>query len=341
MIGLTPPLEGGSERHIFEVSSRLKNVTVLTQRGSLCEDKIEVNLIKTKINYLKSLFFLITVFLKIPKIFSLKFEVVHIHENYLFLFLPLFKIKFKTVVTIHGIKGFRFYDNKFLWFIFKNFLKFADRIITVSVADKSILKNDFNNLVYIPNGVDTKIYKEITVPVGNKITFAGRIHEQKGVIYLIKAFYDIEDKIPNFKLEIIGKVNDYAKELMEKFPSKKIIWKGFILDRKELFEEIASSYVLVYPSLWEALPWPALLEGLASGRPVIASNLNGMKEIFLDKEEILLFDPRDYEKLSETLLKVIKDKIFANFIGLNGKSKAKEYDWDRIAKEVSEVFEKW
>ncbi len=341
MIGLTPPLEGGSERHIFEVSSRLKNVTVLTQKESLCESKIEVELIKTKINYLKSLFFLITVFLKIPKIFLSKFKVVHIHENYLFLFLPLFKIKFKTIATIHGIKGFRFYDNKVLWFIFKNFLKFSDKIIVVSLADREILKNYFNNLIYIPNGVDTKTYKEIKVPVSNKITFVGRIHEQKGIIYLLKAFYEIKDKIPKFRLEIIGNVNDYAKKLMNEFPDSKVIWRGFILDRKELFKEIASSYVLVYPSLWEALPWPALLEGLASGRPALASDLNGMRNIFSDKEDVLLFEPKDYNKLGEELLKLVNDEKFANFIGVNGKNKAKEYDWDLIANKVSGVLEKW
>lgn len=341
MIGLTPPLEGGSERHIFEVSSRLKNVTVLTQRDSLCEDKMEVKLIKTRVNYLKSLFFFISIFLKIPKIFLSSFKVVHIHENYLFLFLPLFKIKFKTVATIHGIKGFRFYDNKFLWFIFKNFIKFSDKIIVVSLADREILKNEFNNLIYIPNGVDTKVYKEIKAKVSNKITFVGRIHEQKGIIYLLKAFYEIKEKIPSFRLEIVGNINNYAKELMNEFSDSKIIWKGFILDRKELFQELASSYVLVYPSLWEALPWPALLEGLASGRPVIASNLNGMRNIFFDKEDIFLFEPKDYNELGEKLLKLVNDEKFANFIGMNGKNKAREYDWDLIANKVSGVLEKW
>ncbi|MBI2498674.1 glycosyltransferase family 4 protein [Candidatus Woesearchaeota archaeon] len=341
MIGLTPPLEGGSERHIFEVSSRLKNVTVLTQRWSLCEDKIEINLIKTKISYLKSLFFFISIFLKIPRIFLSKFKVVHIHENYLFLFLPIFKIKFKTVATIHGIKGFKFYDNKFLWFIFKNFLKFSDKIIVVSLADREILKKEFNNMTYIPNGVDTKIYKEIKVRVSNKITFVGRIHEQKGIIYLLKAFYEIKDKIPNFRLEIIGNINDYAKELMNEFSDSKILWRGFILDRKELFQELVSSYILVYPSLWEALPWPALLEGLASGRPVISSNLNGMRNIFSDKEDLLLFEPGSYNELGKKLLKLVNDENFANFIGMNGKNKAKEYDWDIIAKKVSVVLEKW
>ena len=108
MVGLTPPLEGGSERHIFEVSSRLKN-TVLTQKDSLCENKIEVNIAKGK--YLKSLMFFFSVFLRIPRLFLSKFEILHIHESYLILLLPILKLKFKTVVTVHGIIGFRYYEN--------------------------------------------------------------------------------------------------------------------------------------------------------------------------------------------------------------------------------------
>jgi hypothetical protein len=42
MIGLTPPLEGGSERHIYEFSSRINNCEVLTQKGSICKRKIEI-----------------------------------------------------------------------------------------------------------------------------------------------------------------------------------------------------------------------------------------------------------------------------------------------------------
>ena len=196
-------------------------------------------------------------------------------------------------------------------------------------------------MTYIPNGVDTKFYKEIKVRVSNKITFVGRIHEQKGIIYLLKTFYEIKDKIPKFRLEIVGDINDYAKELMSEFSDNRIIWRGFILDRKKLFEEISSSYVLVYPSLWEALPWPALLEGLASGRPVISSNLNGMRNIFSDRENILFFEPKDYKELGEKLLKLVNDENFANFIGNNGKSKAKEYDWDIIANKISGVLDKW
>ncbi|MEK6935106.1 MAG: glycosyltransferase family 4 protein [Nanoarchaeota archaeon] len=340
MIGLTPPLEGGSERHIFEVASRMDNVVVLTQKGSLCKDKIEIYVSKMR-GYMQSLTFFLSVFFNLPRIFLSKFDTVHIHENYLFLLLPLFKIKFNTVVTIHGISGFRFYENKLIWSIFRKVLKFSDKIIVVSLPEKHILEEEFKNTYYITNGVDNSVYDDIRVDVEKKITFVGRIHEQKGILYLLEAFYKIKDKRPEFRLELIGEINDEAKEFMRKFPDKRIIWRGFILDRKELFREIKSSYVLVYPSLWEALPWPALLEGLGSGRPAIASDLKGMNEIFLNKENILLVESKNSDDIYEKLLKVIEDEKFANFIGSNGKKEAKKYDWGNIVIKVNEVLSKW
>jgi len=226
MIGLTPPIEGGSQRHIYEISSRLK-CQVLTQKGSLCKNKIELPIIKAN-NFLINLsFFFSCLIYSIKLLLVKKHDIIHIHENLLYFLIPFLRLRYKVIVTIHGITGFKFYDNKFLWFFFKFPLKLANLLISVSTIDKNCLDREFNSIVYIPNGVDIAEYKTIRVKVERKITFVGRIHKQKGLIYLLKAFEKIKDKIPH-KLIIIGRINEYALELQKKFPDKRIIWKGFI-----------------------------------------------------------------------------------------------------------------
>jgi glycosyltransferase involved in cell wall biosynthesis len=81
--------------------------------------------------------------------------------------------------------------------------------------------------------VDLSVYSE-RIRVDNKITFIGRIHEQKGIVYLLEAFDKIKNEIPEYRLEIIGKINDYALDLQDKFRDKRIVWTGFINDRKEI-----------------------------------------------------------------------------------------------------------
>lgn len=340
LIGITPPEEGGSERHIYEISKRLNNVTVLTQKPSLCENKIELPVIRVS-GFVKNIsFFMVCLIYSLKLMFGKKrFDVVHIHENLLYFLAPLLRFRYEIVITVHGLRGFKFYDSKFLWFFFSWALKRAHKIVTHGVEETDIIKKMHKNVRNIPDGVDLTLYAEINPKTKKKITFVGRIHEQKGIKYLLEAFEIISKKYPSYELEIIAKKNDLYKELAKKHPSKKINWRGFILDRGELFREISSSEILVYPSLWEALPWPALLEGMASGRPVVASNLYGMRSVFKDKKNILLAKPRDAEDLAEKIASLIKNKGAANSIGKDGKKLVHlSYNLDNVINDLNDYY---
>ena len=227
------------------------------------------------------------------------------------------------------MKGFKFYDNKFYWFFFKMGLRCADKLIAVSMADKRLLDAEFNNVVYIPNGVDLSVYKNLKAKVEKKITFIGRMHEQKGVIYLLEAFDRIKEKYPEFRLELIGDVNDYARELQKKFDDRRIIWRGFISNRKEIAKLLKSSYCIALPSLWEGLPL-TLFESLASGRPLIVSDIEAFKDVV--NKEVVFFKAKDSNNLANELAKLIDNRQKADNLGNEGLKTSKNYDWSSIAK---------
>ena len=342
MMGITPPEEGGSERHIYEISSRIYESVVLTQKGSSCKKKIELPVLRLG-NFIRNIsFFLMTLIFSCYLLVKpeRKYEIVHIHENLLYLLAPLLRLRYKVIVTVHGITGFSFYDNKFLWFFFRTGLKGANEIISVSLADKDNLDKEFKNVKYIPNGVDLLEYKKIgKLEIDKKITFLGRIHKQKGLLFLLEAFEEFLKVYPDYNLQIIGKTDgDYYELLSKKFRSDKLVWRGFISDRKKIFSELASSKAIVFPSLWEALPWPALLEGLASGRPVIASDLKGMRNVFSDNE-IVLVEPGNSKALARELKRVVRDKELSNKLGVFGKKKAQIFSWANLAKRVGHEYE--
>ncbi|PJB94465.1 hypothetical protein CO081_01215 [Candidatus Pacearchaeota archaeon CG_4_9_14_0_8_um_filter_35_24] len=342
MMGLTPPVEGGSERHIYEISSRIPESFVFTQKNSICQNKVTVPIYK-KNNFFRNILFLLTSF-----VYSIvllitpvkKYDLIHIHENLLYFLTPILKLRYKVIITVHGISGFRFFDNKLIWPAFRYCLSRANKIISVSVADVDNLKKEIENIKYIPNGVDLEFYSKIKpLKVQKKITFIGRIHKQKGTSNLLKAFQTFSKKYPGYNLQIIGKKEgNLYHELKTKYKSDKIIWKGFVSDRRILFKEASSSYLLVFPSIWEALPWPALLEGLGSGRPVIASDLPGMRKIFKDNTNIVLVKPSSVESLEKALIAMAKSPKKANQIGRNGKKTAKKYEWSKIALEVQNLY---
>lgn len=337
MIGLTPPLEGGSEQHIYEFSSRMKNVDVLTQKGSICKNKKEVTYLGD--GFIKNISFALSVYIyAISLLLTLrrKYDVIHLHENTLYFIAPLLRIRYKVIITVHGIKGFKFYDNKYLWLIYRQFLKFANTLVAVNPIDLKMLKVYFRSVKYIPNGVDLSTYEGPKQKIEKKISFIGRINEQKGVVYLLEAFHRIASKHPAYKLELIGQANEYAKELQKKFHHKNIIWKGYFSDRKKIANSLKSAEIITLPSLWEGLPL-TLFESLASERPVIISDIPAFKSVI--KDEALFFKVRDPKDLTEKIDYLLKNKKKANEIGKKGKSFSTSYDWGEIAKTLEKTYE--
>lgn len=339
MMGLTPPLEGGSERHIFEISSRLKECEVFTQKGSICKNSIGVWL-PEKPALIRNVFFLVRAFfyslyllLKIRK----EYEIIHIHENLLYFLATLLRMRYKVIITVHGIEGFKFYDNKFLWLFFRQGLRFANYLIAVNKEDKKRLEKFFDKkkIVYFPNGVNTSIYKSVNAKVQKKISFIGRVHEQKGIIYLLRAFKEISKKFSDYKLEIMGEVNDYAKELQKEFKGLKIEWRGYMKDRKEIAKSLKSATCITLPSLWEGLPL-TLFESLASGRPIIVSDIPAFNSVL--KDEAYFCKVKDSNSLAKKIEEVIKNKKKADLIGKKGLKLSEQYDWENIAMQMGKFY---
>ena len=337
MIGLTPPLEGGSERHIYEIANRL-NCDVLTEYGSSYKNVVEIPILGT--GYLKNFSFLLSSF-----VYALilllnprrKYDTIHIHENLLYLLIPLLSMRYKVVVTIHGIKGFKFYDNEKIWVVFRWFLKFANVIIAVNLEDKKVLDKIFKKVVYIPNGVDLSIYGKTKQKVENKIGFIGRVHKQKGIVYLLDAFEKIKAKHPGLMLEIIGKVDEYGLELKKKYNDNRIIWRGFMENRSEIAKTLKSSYLIALPSLWEGLPL-VLFEALASGRPVIVSDIPAYRSVI--KDEALFCKVKNSDDLAKKIELLLKSKETALRYGKKGMILAEKYDWKEIAKKLEGEYNK-
>jgi len=340
MIGITPPIEGGSERHIAELCSRVENCDVLTQQGSSAMYSIELPIPK-KPTRIRNLFFawfvkIYTLYLLLK--FNKEYDIIHIHENLLYFLVPWLRLRYKVIVTVHGIKGFKFYDKKILWMFFKTALKSANKIIAVNREDEKFLGKEFGKkkVVYIPNGVDLEVYKKIkTKKIENKIVFIGRIHKQKGIKYLLNAFIEINKRYPNFKLEIIGKLNNYAYKLKNQYNHKDIIWKGYIEDKEKIVKQLKSAFCIVLPSLWEGLPL-TLLESLASSRPVIVSDIPAYKSII--KNEAIFFKVKDIRDLKNKIKELIDNKKKADKIGKKGEKMSINYDWNNIAKKLDKVY---
>lgn len=343
-MGKTPPEPGGSQKHIYEVAKRLSKVHevfVVTQSGSMCKEFckcFEFQLPK-KLQYLRS--FLLLLYSTLYLLFNRQtYDIVHIHENQLFFLIPLAKLSgAKVTATVHGCKGFKFYDNIFLRKIYFYFLGKANTIISVSQQEKVILQNYFKReVLYAPNGADISKFKLTDANLTKNIVFFGRIHQQKGIVYLIDAFAEIQKDFPNFRLVLIGEKNKYAMYLKDYVAKKNIanvVFTGF-LDEKSLIGHMINAYVIVLPSLFEGAPL-AIIEALASGRPLVTTKISASK-ILTNNKNALIVSTKNSEQLVDVVEQLIKNPRKADIMGKNGRLLAQQYDWDKIVQRLEEAY---
>jgi len=169
-----------------------------------------------------------------------------------------------------------------------------------------------NKLLVIHNGIDLnkfilqsketkdKVKKELNVKEDTKILISvGRLCEAKGYPYLIEAIKTLKENM-DIKLLILGEGEDKRKleTQIRGFNLEKNI---FLLGRKEnVSNYLNASDIFILASLWEGLPI-ALLEAMACGLPVVATNVGGIPEVIKDGLSGFLVDSKNSIMLAEKI----------------------------------------
>lgn len=333
IIGQTPPRIGGKEQYVHQISSKL-DCDLLTQKGSQSKNKIEIPVFG-KNRYLKSFSFAIFSFLFLLKnSINKKYKTIAIQESLLY-FLPIFfSWRYSFITTLHGITGMKFYEKKIIWGIAKLALKKNKKVVCVGEPDYEKLRVELKNVVLIKNGVDlTEFDKEKNIKIEKKMTYIGRINFQKGVDLLIQAFKELPDK-KGFKLNIIGKTEDSSFDQILK-NDKEILFLGEINDREKVVKELKSSYCLIFPSRFGEGLSLALLEQMASGRPIICSRLESTKIL---KNSALFFNPGDKGDLKAKMEYTIKNKIKIERLAKKSKKISKKYNLESTINSLSKLY---
>lgn len=169
------------------------------------------------------------------------------------------------------------------------------------------------------------------------VLFVGRLYPQKNFGTLAQAFALIKDKIPH-RLIVAGQPRyKYSEELT-------VLGNLGIEDRVDFLDHVPNDelpmvYTLadcfVYPSLYEVFGL-AQLEAMGCGCPVIGARAGAIPEI--TGGAALLHDPLNVQELADALLKVTCDPAVRRDLVEKGLARAREFTWERTARETLEVF---
>ena len=167
-----------------------------------------------------------------------------------------------------------------------------------------------------------------------------RLHPRKGVEYLIKAMSEIVKKCSNVKLIIGGtgpEVNKLKLLINELKLQSKIELIGFIKD-SEMCNYYASCDIFVFHSLYEAFGI-VLVEAMASGVPVISTQVGAIPEVVRDKKTGILVPPCDPSALASAIMELIENENLRKRMGFEGrKIIEKEYNWENIVEKYENIY---
>lgn len=245
-------------------------------------------------------------------------------------------IHFHADVGLSGKLGFLLpvYKEIFL----KRILKSASKIVVLNEKYKVFINQNygiFSNIKIIPNGVSKKFFinKKITSSKCKNLLFVGRLSIDKNVPKLIDATSLLKNTVI---LNIVGD-GEKKSELEGLILAKKL--KSVILHGnrtgKDLIKFYKNADIFLLTSDSEGLPL-VLLEAMASGTPIIASDVRGIREL-VGKTGILV-NPPTSENFAKAIDSLIENKELRNTLSMNGKVKARGYDWDKIVEKFETVY---
>jgi glycosyltransferase involved in cell wall biosynthesis len=204
-----------------------------------------------------------------------------------------------------------------------------------------------NKVIVIPNGVDLKEFgPQANVQKGNEsnIIFVGRLIPNKGLEYLVRAAKIlVDEKLKRLKFKIVGD-GPYRQQL-EKLVAKNGLSTYFeFLGRVQRVSDVLrKGGIFVRPSLTEGMPL-TVLEAMASGLPIIATNVGGTSEIIIHNETGILIEPGNVKQLAEALKYLIESPPEALRLGQNARTfiehyYKEEFSWDKAASRILAVYE--
>ena len=249
--------------------------------------------------------------------------------------------------------------NWFLRFFEEGMIHRARKIIAVSHFTKWELTKYYkipaHKIQVIHNGVDIKKFqpavdkRKVKVAMGLNpddlaIVSVGRLYARKGLFTLIESMPDVIKKFPKAKFIISGKgqsdemhkLNAHAERLGVR---GNIVFTGYTPDR-ELPKLYQAADVFAFSTFYEHHPF-AVLEALATGLPVVTTNVGGIPETIDSGKNGYLVEPFNPRQFSEKILRLLENPAEAQEMGKKARQTVEQQlDWRIVVKEAMKVYDK-
>ena len=275
------------------------------------------------------------------------FDIIHLHEP-LLPALPVTVLRHSHSVNVGTFHAFA--QSNYAYFYGKPILRYFVRKlhgrIAVSPPARDFVAEYFpGEYEVIPNGID---YDRFAVPReplemckegGPNVLFVGRLEKRKGLKYLLRAMAGVWAHFPQARLIVVGSgplLEDYRK-LVESHRVENVIFTGFV-SSEDLPMYYQSCDVFCAPSTGQESFGIVLLEAMASGKPLVASDIPGYRFVVNHGVEGFLVPPKDEQALALSLVRLLADAQLRTKMGQAGMQRAEQFSWDKVAGRVLDFY---
>jgi phosphatidylinositol alpha-mannosyltransferase len=174
------------------------------------------------------------------------------------------------------------------------------------------------------------------------VLFVGRLDKRKGLKYLIKVYAQVKKAVPEARLLVVGAYDkeDKAEFVLyaRKHRLRDVRFIGHVPE-EDLPRYYRTCHVFCAPSTGFESFGIILLEAMAAGKPIVASDIAGYRGVLEDGKEGLLIPPEDERRLADALICLLKEPALRERMGHQGQDKATDYSWQKVAQQILEYYQ--
>jgi phosphatidylinositol alpha-mannosyltransferase len=270
-------------------------------------------------------------------------DIVHAHEP----FAPstsmfaVLKASSPVVATFHA-----YADRARLWSLASPWLRLVwrriDRGVAVSNAAADFIATRLGaDVDVVANGLDETMFHHAApaaLAPGRRLLFVNRLDPRKGFPVLVQAFEALARTHPDVRLIVAGDGADrQAVDALAPGPRARVDMLG-ALPHEQLPPYHAACDVFVSPAMGSESFGIVLLEAMAAGLPVVASDIAGYREVVRHGVEGLLVPPGDAAGVARAIARILDDPPLSKRLAEAGRARARHFSWDRLIARIEAIY---
>jgi phosphatidylinositol alpha-mannosyltransferase len=215
--------------------------------------------------------------------------------------------------------------------------------IAVSQAAASFVQERFGpGIRIVPNGCDVDLFAHADpaegLPAGRRFLWVGRLDPQKGFPVAVEAFGLLADELPDLWFVVVGEGQELAALSRLARPARARVKLVGRVAHDRLPGYYRGADVYVSPALGQESFGLVLVEAMASGVPVVASDIPGYREVVRNGVDGVLVPPADPQAIASAVRPMLTDPVVAKRFSEAGRARAQAFRWERVVDQLEAAY---